>query len=467
MSEEREPLAEEPKAEERPEGLTDSELEALPTYDPENPVDRADVIGEAGKWAAAWSGRFLLIVAGLVVIGIGLKYISGAIMPVLLGLLLASVLYPVTAQLRRWGAPYALGAIAALLLGVGVIAGLIGLIAPSVANQWDALRTQSLDGIRRIQAWLAGPPLNINDEQINDYISQAVAWLQDRSGDIATSLVNIGGSVGSAVVTLLTTLIVTFFMLKDGHKFVGWIRRIVGRRAGFHASELLTRMWNTLSGYIRTQAIVSFVDAFFIGLGAFLLGVPLAFPIAVLTFMAGFIPIVGAVTAGTIAVLVALVSNGVTTALLVLAVVLGVQQLEGHILQPLLQSRVMQLHPVIVLLAVLLGGTWAGIIGAFLAVPVAAVAAVLMRYLGDLTDLRTGDRTAADINWATDDGQAVGTESERAAAFFRTLVRGRGSRRSEQPVPGEEVLDQQSAWRRLFRVRGNDAPDDESDRKDG
>ena len=443
--------------------LTDEELGALPTADPANPVDRADVIGEAGRWLAAWSGRLLLIIAGLVVLGIGLRYISGAIMPVLLGLLLASVLYPITARLRKWGAPYGVGAIAALLLGVGVIAGLIGLIAPSVANQWDDLRNQTLDGIRRVQTWMSGPPLNIDDQEIQEYISQAVAWLQERSGDIATSVVNIGGSVGSALVTLFTTLIITFFMLKDGHKFVGWMRGIVGRRAGFHASELLTRMWNTLSGYIRTQAIVSFIDAFFIGLGAFLLGVPLAFPIAVLTFLAGFIPIVGAVTAGAVAVLVALVSNGVTTALLVLAVVLGVQQLEGHILQPLLQSRVMQLHPVIVLLAVILGSSWAGIIGAFLAVPVAAVGAVLLRYLGDLTDLRTGERTADDIKWATDDGETVASQSERSAAFFRALV---SRRRDADPVhqaEGDDIEDQGSrAWaRRLLGRRPDRTPPDD------
>lgn len=444
---------------ERPEGLTEEEFEALPTYDPEDPVDRADVIAQAGRSAAAWSGRFLLVVAAVVVIGIGLKYISGAIMPVLLGLLLASVLYPITARLHRWGWPYALGAFASMLVGIGTIAGLISLIAPSVANQWDLLRTQSLDGIRKIQTWLSGPPLNVNDEQINKYITQAVAWLQDRSGDIASSLVSIGGSVGSAVITILTTIIITFFMLKDGHRFIPWLRGIVGRRAGFHVSELLTRMWNTISGYIRTQAIVSFVDAFFIGLGAALLGVPLAFPIAVLTFMAGFIPIVGAVTAGAIAVLVALVSNGLTTALLVLAVVLLVQQLEGHILQPLLQARVMQLHPVIVLLAVILGGSWASIIGAFLAVPVAAVGAVLMRYLGDLTDLRTGAKTAAEIEWATDDGQTVGSESERAAAFFRALVKRKGTKDESDAADGDD--DQQSAWRRLFRGRGSDGAEEQ------
>lgn len=432
-------------------GLTADELGALPTYDPEAPVDRADVISEAGKWIAAWAGRFLLVVAALVVIGIGLRYVSGAIMPTLLALLVASVLWPLTALGRRLGLPNALSALLSLLLGLGIIGGLFALIAPAVASQWDQLRTQSIDGIRRIQAWVSGPPLNINDEELNRYISQGLAWLQDRSGDILASVLNIGGSVGSGLVTLLTTVIITFFMLKDGHSFVAWMRGVVGRRAGFHVSELLTRMWNTLSGYIRTQAVVSFVDGAFIGLGVFLLGVPLAFPIAVLTFMAGFIPIVGAVTAGSIAVLVALVSNGFTTALLVLAVVLGVQQLEGNILQPLLQSRVMKLHPVIVLLAVLLGGTWAGIIGAFLAVPVAATMAVLLRYLGDLTDLRTGDRTAADIEWVTDEGQTVGSESERAAASFKALVRGRKSSPDHDRV---RIEDGPWDWRRLFSRMG-------------
>lgn len=431
--------------------LSEAELEALPSYDPDNPVDRADVMGEAGRWLAGWAGRFLLVAAGLVVLGLGLRYLSVAIMPVLLALLVTSVLYPVTALLRRWGVPYGLGAALSLLLGIGIIAGLIGLIAPAVAHQWDDLRNQSLDGIRRIQEWMAGPPLNINDEQIAHYISQAVAWLQDRSGDIASSLVTISGSVGSGLVALVATLFITFFMLKDGHKFIGWLRRIVGRRTGFHASELLTRIWNTLSGYLRTQAIVSFVDAVFIGIGIALLGVPLAFPIAVLTFMAGFIPIVGAFTAGTIAVLVALVSNGLTTALLVLAVVLAVQQLEGHILQPLLQSRVMDLHPVVVLLAVILGSTWAGIVGAFLAVPVAAVGAVLLRYLGNLTDLRTGDKTASDIAWVTDDGRTVATESEASALFYRALVRVRLARKASGPQLGDD--EETGAWRRLFRGR--------------
>ncbi|MCG6568123.1 AI-2E family transporter [Tessaracoccus sp. ZS01] len=404
-------------------------LVALPSPDPSAPVDRADVIGEGGRWVAGWAGRLILMAAALFVIGwLAAKFWDG-ILPVVLALLFASVLWPVTAWLKARGVPYVAGAAISLLGGFGALAGLIWLIAPSIASQWSTLSGQAIKGVRQLQDWAAGPPLNIRDEQLDSWIDQGLNWIQGRSGELVGQALNVGGSIGSAIVTLLLTLVLTFFFLKDGHGFLAFTRRVVGRKAGFHATELLTRLWTTLSGYVRTQAIVSFVDAVFIGFGLLVLGVPLAFPLAVITFMAGFIPMVGAITAGVLAVLVALVSGGIYTALFTLILILAVQQLEGNVLQPMLQSRVMQLHPVIVLLAVLLGGVWGGIIGAFLAVPVAASIAVVMRYLEDLIDLRTGDLGAEDIRWATDDGHTVAFEGEQHAAFFRALVRRRTARR--------------------------------------
>lgn len=411
--------------------------DALPSPDPEDPVDRAVVIGEGGRWLAGWAGRFLLMAAAVLVIGWLIQQFWSGILPVLLALLFASVLWPVTSALKRVGVPYMGGAAISLLGGFGILAGMIWLIAPSIRSQWSTLSAQAVSGVRQLQEWAAGPPFNIQDEQLNEWVNQGLAWLQDRSGELASQAVSLGGSIGSGVVTLVLTLVLTFFFLKDGSGFLALTRRVVGRKAGFHATELLTRLWNTLGGYIRTQAIVSFVDALFIGIGLALLGVPLAFPLAVITFIAGFIPMVGAFTAGALAVLVALVSNGFYTALFVLILIVAVQQLEGNILQPLLQSRVMQLHPVIVLLAVLLGGGWGGIVGAFLAVPIAASAAVVLRYIGDLIDLRTGDRRAEDIVWATDDGQTVASEGEKHAAFFRDMV----SRRAAATRTGEEGAD--------------------------
>lgn len=412
-------------------GIDDDPSVYLPAPDPAEPVDKSDVIGQGGRWLAAWAGRFLVIAAAVFVIGWLVGKFWDGFLPVLLAILVASVLWPFTRALKRAGIPYGGGAAISLAGGVGVVAGLVSLIAPGVAAQWPILSTQAVVGVRRLQVWASGPPLNLRDEQLNDWITQGSSYLQSRSGDLISQALSLGGSLSSGLVTILLMLVLTFFFLKDGPNFLAFTRRVVGRRAGFHATELLTRLWTTVSGYIRTQAIVSLVDAVFIGLGLFLLGVPLAFPLAVLTFMAGFIPMVGAITAGALAVLVAVVSNGWTTAALVLVLIIIVQQLEGNILQPLLQSRVMKLHPVVVLLSVLLGGAWFGIIGAFLAVPVAASAAVILRYLGDLVDLRTGDRTAKEIEWATSDGHTVGSQSERAGAFFRAFIQ----RRREEPEP--------------------------------
>lgn len=416
----------------------DETLNALPSPDPTDPVDRVEVIGTGGRTLAIWCGYFLLIAAATLVAGWVLGKFWEGILPVFLAILVASVLWPITGALKRAGVPYVLGALISLLGGLGLFAGLIWLIAPSVVSQLPDLSSRAVQGVRRLQEWAAGPPLNLQDEQLNEWITQGTNYLQSRSGEIASQALSLGGSVGSGIVTLLLTLVLTFFFLKDGPQFLSFTRRVLGRRAGFHSTELLTRLWMTVSGYIRTQAIVSFVDAVFIGLGLVLLGVPLAFPLAVLTFIAGFIPIVGAFTAGALAVLIALVSNGLTTAALVLGLIILVQQLEGNILQPLLQSKVMKLHPVVVLLAVLLGGAWFSIIGAFLAVPVAASIAVVLRYLGDLIDLRTGERTAVDIDWATDDGASVGWEWEKAAVFFRALVRRNRSDEQVAVATGED-----------------------------
>lgn len=417
-------------------------MDALSAPDPSEPVDRSDVIGAGGRWLALWAGRFILIALALAVIGWVFGQFWDGVLPVLLALLLTSVLWPATAALKRVGLPYALGAAISLLGGVGILAGLIAIIAPSVASQWPTLASQTVQGVRRLQQWAAGPPLNLRDEQLDEWITQGLDYLQSRSGDILSQALSFGGSIGNVVVTLLLMLVLSFFFLKDGVHFLGWTRKVVGRRAGFHATELLTRMWRTVSGYIRTQAIVSFVDAVLIGFGLAVLGVPLAFPLAIITFMAGFIPMIGAVTAGAVAVLVAIVSNDFTTALLVLGLIVLVQQVEGNVLQPMLQSRVMKLHPVAVLLAVLLGGVWFGIIGAFLAVPVAAVLAVIFRYLGDLIDIRTGERSAGDIEWATADGRVVASESERAAQFFRAFVRLRRKRQDDEgDAAAAEVTD--------------------------
>lgn len=239
--------------------------------------------------------------------------------------------------------------------------------------------------------------------------------------------------VTSIVVTLVVMFVLTFFFLKDGDRFLPWMRRYTGEKAGWHLTEVLTRTWNTVSGYIRTEAIVAFVDAFFIGLGLFILGVPLAFVLAVITFFAGFIPIIGAFSAGALAVVVALAMNGFTNALLVLVLIVAVQQLEGNILQPVLQARVMNLHAAIVLLVVSVGGTLFGIMGAFLAVPITAAVAVWLRYHSELTALRAGEITVDDIEIATARGAPPTLSSQEAFAAVRGRMAELGRFRRKDP----------------------------------
>jgi predicted PurR-regulated permease PerM len=237
------------------------------------------------------------------------------------------------------------------------------------------------------------------------------------------------------VVTAVLVLVLTFLFIKDGPAFLPWLRRETGPNIGGHLTEVFSRSWKTLGDFIRVQALVSFVDAFFIGLGLVLLGVPLAAALAVLTFFAGFIPIVGALAAGTLAVLVALVSNGPTTALIVLAIIIVVQQVESNLLQPMLQGRSLNLHAAVVLLAVTAGGTLFGIIGAFLAVPLAAVTAAVLRYMSEQISLRTGEVHADDLQITTPEGTAAAQRGERAASRFRRAVARGTPSTTEQPNP--------------------------------
>ena len=319
------------------------------------------------------------------------------------------------AWLRKHGIPAGLAAMIAILGSFGGFGFLIWLIAPSVASQSQTLYFQAFEGVQRLQLWLQGPPMNLDPSDLDDRIDTAAQWLQSKAGSIASEVFSGLGIASSVMVTMLVVLVLTFFFLKAGDKFLPWLRGMVGQRAGWHLTELLTRGWITLSGFIRAQALVSLVDAVFIGSGLIILGVPLALALAVLTFITGFIPIVGAFIAGALSVTVALVSLGVTEAVITLIIVLLVQQLEGNILSPLLQSKAVNLHPVVVLISVTVGGSLFNIAGAFLAVPFAAMAAVLFRYLHDMTALRAGEKTAAQIRFATTAGSLSGMQNEAVA----------------------------------------------------
>lgn len=351
---------------------------------------RGTAIGDGVSWTARWSLRLVLVSAGAVLLWVLIGALWSVVLPTLLAVILATVLWPPTAWLRAHRFPPALAAGTVLLGGIVVLAGLLTLISTSVAGSIGQIAASATSGIQAIRDWLSGPPLNLGQSQLDDYIQQATAQLQQSVSTIATSVVTGVGGVASGVVTALLTLVLAFLFVKDGPRFLPWVRTVAGDGAGGHLAEVFRRIWKTLGDFIRTQAIVSLVDSVLIGAGLLILGVPLALPLAVLTFLAGFVPIVGAIVAGALGVLVALVSNGFTTAVIVLVIIVAVQQIEGNVLQPILQSRSLGLHSAVVLLAVTGGSTLYGIAGAFLAVPVVAAAAVVVRYLGERIDERTG-----------------------------------------------------------------------------
>ncbi|WP_370465305.1 AI-2E family transporter [Nocardia sp. CS682] len=351
--------------------------------------DRGDVIGSGIMWLAKWALCIVAIAAGAWVLMYVFAKLWVVLLPVALAIVVATVLWPPTRWLTGKGLRPALAASITMVAFVGALAGVIALIVPSVVDQAPDLADKSTEGVNRVRDWMQGPPLRIRDEQLDSAVDAIVSRLQSSAAQIAGGVFSGVSTATSAIITLFLVLVLSFFFVKDGPRLLPWLHAVLGSRSGRHVEEVLNRVWGTLGGFIRTQALVSLIDAVFIGAGLVILGVPLAMVLAVITFIGGFVPMVGAFVAGALAVLVALVGNGFTTALIVLGIIIAVQQLEGNVLQPVLQSRSMKLHAVLVLLAVTAGGSIYGIVGAFLAVPVVAVIAVVVRYIGEQIDVVT------------------------------------------------------------------------------
>jgi predicted PurR-regulated permease PerM len=373
---------------------------------------RSEKVQRASRSLAIAAAQFLLIAAALYLLFWVLGKLWSILLPIVLGLLIATVLWPATRFLRRHRWPPALAASVVLLAFIAAFVGIIVAIAPSVANQVTELADAATAALQDVQKWLQGPPFNLGEDQIGNAVDSAINSIQSNAQDIAGYALTGLSAVGNSLLNLILALVLVFFFLKDGPRWVPWLSAQTGHRAARHVAALNYKIWSTLSEFIRQQALVGFIDAFFIGIGLWILGVPLVIPLAVLTFFGGFVPIIGAVVAGAFAVLVALVSNGITTALIVLAIVLAVQQIEGNILQPIIQGRGFNLHAAIVILAVTAGSSLAGIIGAFLSVPIAAIIAVIYRYVRDELDERSPE-IAPDGTVAEVEGDGNGAELTR------------------------------------------------------
>ncbi|HEX2235062.1 MAG TPA: AI-2E family transporter [Actinomycetota bacterium] len=318
--------------------------------------------------AAGWLVLWLLIKLRVVVL------------PAIVALLITTILQPLASWLRARGWPRLLAAWAVLLAALVVVGGVFGLLAPQVASELGEVGQRARQGFEDVVEWLAEGPLDLSRSEIDRYLDQALDQVGQNTSAITSGVVAGAVALGEAVAGALLTLVLVFFFVKDGDGMFEWLTDRLGARVRPHAREVGERAWRALGGYVRGTAVVAVVDAVVIGIGLLLIGVPLVMPLAVLTFFGGFFPLVGAVAAGALAALVALVTNGVVDALLVVALTTAVQQIEGDVLQPIVLARSVRLHPVVILLSLTAGAVLAGIAGAFLAVPVAAVATVVGGY---------------------------------------------------------------------------------------
>lgn len=405
----------------------DIEWSDITPHPPGDQVDRSVVLGHGIKQAATWALRLIILGAFIYFLGRIVGRFWAGVLPIAFALIICTMLAPISRQLRNAGFPSSLAALITLGGFVSLVGGTIFFIAPDFVRQSQGLYLQTVEGIQRVQVWLQGPPLHLNSDDLSNFIEEVFTWLQEQADTIVGGVFAGIETATSMVITLFVVLVLTFFFLKDGHKFLPWLRRATGRRTGWHLTELFTRAWLTLGGFIRAQALVSLIDAIFIGLGLVIIGVPLALALAIITFMAGFIPFAGAITAGALSTLIALVSLGFTEAIMVLIVVVAVQQLESNILSPWFQARAMNLHPVVVLISVITGTALFNLIGAFLAVPVAAMIAVGYRYVQDLLTLNSGERRARDITSVTIAGELAAKFTEDNGRNLRRSWRQDGS----------------------------------------
>ena len=373
---------------------------------------RERVIDDGARRVARWSGRLLLIAAALVLLGLVVGALWSVAFPVFLGLLIASVFEPLVTRLRGWGWPSLLATLVVFLLALGILAAVVGAIIPTVADQAPQLTQGAIGGIDKIQTWLAGPPFNLGSTQIGQAVQTATERLQQNAATIAGGVVTGVSAVATGLVNIVLAVVVAFLFVKDGPRFLPWLGRVSGPTAGRHLAAVGVRTWGRLGGFIRSQALIGFVDAVCIGTGLALLGVPLALPLAVLTFFGAFVPIIGALVAGALSVLVALVAAGPLTALFVLILILAVQQIEGNLLQPLVQGKGLGLHAAVVILAVTGGSSLFGIAGAFFAVPVAAVVAEVIRYIGERVDDASGAHPEPDDGVVSEDGGPTAGDPE-------------------------------------------------------
>ncbi|WIB62920.1 AI-2E family transporter [Curtobacterium sp. MCBD17_040] len=328
--------------------------------------------------AGAFSWR-ILVVVGVIALFIWLMTLfSEILIPFLVGIVIAAFLIPISNWMQRHHVPKWAAIVISLIGGLAAVAALLWLVVSQIVSSYPSLKKQTLSQFDNIKDLIAGAGLGVTQKDISGYLDQGTNWLQAHSSSILSGVASAGSSLTHVAEGLFVILFTVIFLLIDGKNVWRWSVRVFPIKARAAVDGAGVAGWITLSSFVRVQIFVAFADAVGIGFGSWFVGLffgglPLVIPIAVFVFLGAFVPVVGAIVTGFLAVFVALIFNGPVAALLVIGVVLLVQQIEGHILQPLVMGNAVKVHPLAVVLGVTAFSGLAGIAGAFFAVPLIAV----------------------------------------------------------------------------------------------
>lgn len=355
--------------------------------------DRSEVTGEervqvppglAG--AAAWCWRILVVAAAFYLLARLLNFLGLAFLPVAAALLLAALLHPLVGFLRHHGWPRPLATWGTLVVAFLLLGGIVYFVVQQVTGSIGTLVDQVDDITTRLRALLDRIP-GTTGFQLADLQDRLVDALRNNTSMVASQVLQVGTLLAEVLTGAILTFFLTFFFLDEGDRLYSWVVRLFPRSAQPSIRGAGVRAWHVLSGWIVGTAIIAVFHGVVIGLVLWFLGVPLAVPLGVLVFLGSFIPIVGAVVFGGLAVLVTLLSQGLFAGIVVLVVLVVENQIEAHLLQPFIVGRAVRIHPVAIVLALTVGGVVSGVFGAILAIPVVAAAHGAVKFLTGVEDV--------------------------------------------------------------------------------
>jgi len=356
--------------------------------------------------AAAWAWRLLAIVAFAVVLLWLIRRLEVIVVPVALALMVTALMIPAVDFLDRRGAPRG-GAVALVLLtGIAIVGGMLTFVVSQFVTGLPGLVEQVTHSIESARTWLIEGPAHLSKDQITNAGNSAIEALRNNQEKLTSGALSTAATVTEIVTGALLTLFTLIFFLHGGRNIWQFVTKIFPENVRKRVRDAGRAGFGSLIGYVRATFLVALVDAVGIGTGLAIMGVPLALPLASLVFLGAFIPLVGAVVAGFLAVIVALIAKGFIYALITLALIIAVQQVEGHVLQPLVMGRAVSVHPLAVVLAIAAGGVLAGIVGALLAVPTVA-------FLNSAIRVLTAAEPEAELEaQETDEGKVIEAEAD-------------------------------------------------------